>query len=138
MLLLWTRVDLGAMAMKGCSTFPKSPASLEPHHQIFLVSYPGHSFGGVLPLCRGAVSVFYSPSQLGKEKISWKGKEIEKEENKVMQRRGKFEVYQCYISHNSHGRPHSVVANVLHCDINYDVTVHLISHYTTRTLSTLG
>ena len=32
------------------------------------VSYPGHSFGGrwVLPLCRGGVSVFYSPSQLGK------------------------------------------------------------------------
>ena len=30
-----------------------------------LVSYPGHSLRGVLPLCRGAVSVFYSPSQLG-------------------------------------------------------------------------
>ena len=25
----------------------------------------GHSLGGVLPLCRGAVSVFYSPSRLG-------------------------------------------------------------------------
>ena len=23
---------LGAMAMKGCSAFPKAPASLEPHH----------------------------------------------------------------------------------------------------------
>ena len=29
------------------------------------MSYPGHSFGGVLPLCRGAVSVFNSPSRLG-------------------------------------------------------------------------
>ena len=29
-----TRVDLGAMAMKECSKFPKAPASLEPHHQI--------------------------------------------------------------------------------------------------------
>ena len=28
------RVDLGAMAMKGYSTFPKAPVSLEPHHQI--------------------------------------------------------------------------------------------------------
>ena len=27
-----------------------------------LVSYPGHLLGGVLPLCSGAVSVFYSPS----------------------------------------------------------------------------
>ena len=26
--------DQGAMAMKGWSTFPKAPASLEPHHQI--------------------------------------------------------------------------------------------------------
>ena len=31
---LRARVDLGAMAMKGCSVFPKAPALLEPHHQI--------------------------------------------------------------------------------------------------------
>ena len=31
---LRTRVDLEVMAMKGCSAFPKAPASLEPHHQI--------------------------------------------------------------------------------------------------------
>ena len=31
-----------------------------------LVSYPGDSWGGVLPLCRCAVSVFYSPSRQGK------------------------------------------------------------------------
>ena len=30
----WARVDLGAMAVKGYSAFPKGPASLEPHHQI--------------------------------------------------------------------------------------------------------
>ena len=28
------RVDLGAMAMKGCPALPKAPASLELHHQI--------------------------------------------------------------------------------------------------------
>ena len=28
------RADLGPMEMKGCSAFPKAPASLEPHHQI--------------------------------------------------------------------------------------------------------
>ena len=27
-------VDLEALAMKGCSLFPKAPASLERHHQI--------------------------------------------------------------------------------------------------------
>ena len=31
-----------------------------------LVSYSGHSLGGVLTLCREAVGVFYSPSQLDK------------------------------------------------------------------------
>ena len=31
---LWARVDLGAIAMKGYSTFPKAPALLELHHQI--------------------------------------------------------------------------------------------------------
>ena len=37
-------------------------------------SYPGHSLGWVLPLWRGAVSVFYSLSQLGKnwnERTHW-------------------------------------------------------------------
>ena len=28
------KVDLGAMAMKGYSAFPKAPALLEPHHHI--------------------------------------------------------------------------------------------------------
>ena len=37
MLPLRARVDLGAMAMKGYSTFPKAPTLLEPHHQIFNV-----------------------------------------------------------------------------------------------------
>ena len=49
MLPLRVRVDLGAMAMKGCAAFPKAPALLEPYHQIFClisktllrrVSYP--------------------------------------------------------------------------------------------------
>ena len=34
MLPLQARVDLGAMAMKGCAAFSKAPASLEPHYQI--------------------------------------------------------------------------------------------------------
>ena len=29
------------------------------------MSYPWHSFGGVLPICRGVVGVFYSLSRLG-------------------------------------------------------------------------
>ena len=37
-----------------------------------LVSYLGHLLGGgVLPLFRGTVSVFYSPSQLGKLNYGW-------------------------------------------------------------------
>ena len=39
------------------------------------VSYPGQSLGRVLPLCRGAVGVFYSPSQLG-NKILRETKEL--------------------------------------------------------------
>ena len=31
---LWARVDLGAMALKGYSTFPKAPTLLESHYQI--------------------------------------------------------------------------------------------------------
>ena len=34
MLPLQVKVDMGALAMKGYSTFPKTPALLKPHHQI--------------------------------------------------------------------------------------------------------
>ena len=44
----WARVDLGAMAMKGCYIFPKAAALLEPYHQC-LVSNPGYSLGGSYP-----------------------------------------------------------------------------------------
>ena len=60
------RVDLGAMAMKGCSVFPKAPALLEPHHQIVKCLIQDTHGGRVLPLCRSAVGVFYSPNRLGK------------------------------------------------------------------------
>ena len=39
MLLLRARIDQGAVAMKGWSTFPKAPASLAPHYQIVPVVY---------------------------------------------------------------------------------------------------
>ena len=53
------------MAMEGCSAFPKALASLKTSPSDCSVSYPGHSLRGVLPLCRDAASVFYSPSRLG-------------------------------------------------------------------------
>ena len=60
-----TIVDLGAIAMKGYSAFPKAPALAGTSPPDCLVSYPGHSFEGVLLLSREAVGVFYSPSRLG-------------------------------------------------------------------------
>ena len=59
-------VDMGVMAMKGCSAFPKAPASLEPHHQIIYCHIQDTRWGGVLPLCRGAVGIFFSPIRLVK------------------------------------------------------------------------
>ena len=55
---LRTRIELGAMVMNGCSVFPKAPALLGPYHQI-VWCHIGTLIGGGLPLCRGAVSVFY-------------------------------------------------------------------------------
>ena len=47
------------------TTFLKAPG-LEPHHLMVLVSYLGHLLKGeVLALCRDAVSISYSPSQVG-------------------------------------------------------------------------
>ena len=51
---LWSRVNLGAMALKEYSAFSKAPALLESHYHIVL----GHIrtlAGEVLPHCRDAV-----------------------------------------------------------------------------------
>ena len=42
------RVDLGAMAVKGCSAFPKAPVVLEPHHQIVECHIQDTHWGGGL------------------------------------------------------------------------------------------
>ena len=42
-------VDLGAMAMKGCSVFPKAPALLGPHHQIVYCHIQDTRWGGLAP-----------------------------------------------------------------------------------------
>ena len=65
MLSIWARVDLGAMAIKLYSAFPKAPAVLESNHEIVKCHIHNTHLGNeVLPFCKGAVSIFYSPSQL--------------------------------------------------------------------------
>ena len=64
-LSLRSRVDLGAMAMKGYSVFPKPPVLLKPHHQIVWCRW------GSLTVCKEAVGVFYSPSRLGNLNNCW-------------------------------------------------------------------
>ena len=55
----------GSNGNEGVLHIPQSPSITGTSPSDCLVSYPGHSFWRVLPLCRGAVSVFYNPSQLG-------------------------------------------------------------------------
>ena len=52
-----TSVDLGVMAMKGFSAFPKA------HPQWFNVISKTLVVGEVLPLCRDAVNILYCPSR---------------------------------------------------------------------------
>ena len=53
----------GSNGNKGVLCIPQSSSITGTSPSECLVSYPGHSLGGgVLPLCRDAVSVFYSPS----------------------------------------------------------------------------
>ena len=48
---------------------PQSSSTAGTSPSDCLVSYTRTLIGGFLPLCRGAVSVFYSPSWLGKKRI---------------------------------------------------------------------
>ena len=49
------------MAMTRYSALLKASALLEPHHQIVSCHVEDTRWGRVLPLCRGAGGVFYSP-----------------------------------------------------------------------------
>ena len=56
--------------MKGYFGFPKTPALLDPYHQIV---YPGYLLREeLLHLCRDAVCVFYSPSRLASSPFAQK------------------------------------------------------------------
>ena len=56
----------GSDGNEGVLRIPQISSTAGTSPSDCLVSYPGHSLGGrVLPLCRGAVSLFYSPSRLG-------------------------------------------------------------------------
>ena len=66
MLPLQARVDLVAIAMKGYSAFPKTPALPELHHEIVL-SYPWHSLrggGGGLTLLQRCSRCILQPQQI--------------------------------------------------------------------------
>ena len=56
----------GSDGNEGVLRIPQSSSISGTSPSICLVSYPGHSLGVVLPLCRDVVSVFYIPSRLGK------------------------------------------------------------------------
>ena len=56
----------GSEGNEGVRHIPKSSSITGTSPSDSLVSYLGHSMGGGLPLYRGAVGVFYSPSRLGK------------------------------------------------------------------------
>ena len=82
MLLFQVIVDLGAIAMNGYSVFPKAPVLLESYHQIVLVSYLGHSFGGLTPLqrCRWCI---LQPQPTGKS-IRWLEDYIKKNKERLI------------------------------------------------------
>ena len=64
MLLLWAKVNLGAMAMKGVLCISQS-FSIARTSSDYLVSYQRHSLGGEVPTPLQRSSVFYSPNWLG-------------------------------------------------------------------------
>ena len=63
------RVDLGVMAMNGCTTFPKAPILLEPHNQIFSVI--SRTFVGRWSYSSAEVQSMYSTAPANWAKNEW-------------------------------------------------------------------
>ena len=68
----------GSDGKKGVLCIPQSSSITGTSTPDCLVSYPGHSLGGVVPLCRGAVGVFYSPNRLGKRCNGYRHKNLKR------------------------------------------------------------
>ena len=63
------QIELGSDGNERALHIPQSSSIIGTSPSDCLVSYPGQSLVGVvLPLCRGAVCVFYSLSQLDKQR----------------------------------------------------------------------
>ena len=72
MLQFRARVNLSAMARKGYSTFLKSLALLEPHHQIVVgFFYLGYQVGIVLSLVLYKKNNLRSPTQQQDDDPGW-------------------------------------------------------------------
>ena len=54
---LQARVDLGVIALKGYSAFPKAPVLLEPHHQIVYCHIQDTRWGSLTPLLRSSLCI---------------------------------------------------------------------------------
>ena len=67
-LQLLARLDLGAMAMKRYSTFPKAPALLKPHHQIVLCHIKDTRWGGLTLLQSSQCILQIQPTGQGRWK----------------------------------------------------------------------
>ena len=63
------RLDQGAMAMKGCSVFPKAPALLGPHHQIVSCHIKDTHLGGGLTHLQSCSRYILQPQATGQSKV---------------------------------------------------------------------
>ena len=59
----------GIDSNEGVLRIPQSSSITGTSPSNCLVSYPGHSLGVGLPLCREAVGKFYSPNRLGNKNL---------------------------------------------------------------------
>ena len=56
----------GSYGKEGVLRIPQSSSIIETSPSDCLVPYPGRSLRGILPLCREAISIFYSATRRGK------------------------------------------------------------------------
>ena len=75
MLPLQNRVELGVMATKGFSTFPKAPVLLEPHHQIVLCHIQYTRWESLTPLQRSSRCIL-QPQPMGLRNIEEPADEV--------------------------------------------------------------
>ena len=130
-------MDLGIIALKGCSAFLKAPLSLEPHHQIDLCHIQDTYWRSLTPLQRCSWCILQPPVHWTKHLLGPCDRYLVISTNYTPTNK-----WQLFLSNNACSDSYISIYIYAHISMRVYICIHMRTHthihthtYTTHTLS---